>query len=373
MSPRCGRRRSWSSRRSRRIETISRRTTRVPTASSRSRSTPTSSSLSSNGSLLQATDRGERVSPRIVERLGRRLSLGSLSLPLLSRVLIGSVGLSVLVAAAFALALLAMPDLRSSTNAQAHSKDVSTATLELERVVNELESSLRGYVSGSGRGYLASWQQGRRSLPAAVTRVERLVASQPAQSQQAGQLATDTHAYVTEYGLPLLEIFRKAPNVARSDEATREGLFRISTIRQELAGLLASEDNLTSARSASAKREAARAVSVGIAALFLAAALLLAFAVFLAHGVVRPVRLVPRRGVPRRRASRVRTHRAEGRALRSRAAAPGRGARDRRRGAEAPVRRLGRRPPAPRPRRPRPPRAGLREPARQCRQVLAGG
>ena len=90
----------------------------------------------------------------------------------------------------------------------------------------------------------------------------------------------------------MLEIFRKAPNVARSDEATREGLFRISTIRQELAGLLASEDNLTSARSASAKREAARAVSVGIAALFLAAALLLAFAVFLAHGVVRPVRLV---------------------------------------------------------------------------------
>jgi len=232
------------------------------------------------------------VSPRVVQRLGRRLSSASLSLPLLSRVLIGSLGLSVLVAAAFALALLAMSDLRSSTNAQAHSKDVSTATLELERVVNELESSLRGYVSGSGRGYLASWQQGRRSLPAAVTRVERLVASQPAQSQQAGQLATDTHAYVTEYGLPLLEIFRKAPNVARSDEATREGLFRISTIRQELAGLLASEDNLTSARSASAKREAARAVSVGIAALFLAAALLLAFAVFLAHGVVRPVRLV---------------------------------------------------------------------------------
>jgi signal transduction histidine kinase len=159
-------------------------------------------------------------------------------------------------------------------------------------VVNELESSLRGYVSGSGRGYLSSWQQGRRSLSAALARVERLVASQPAQSQQADQLAKNTHAYVTEYGLPLLEIYRKAPNVARSDEATREGLLRINAIRHELAGLLAGEDNLASTRAASAKREAARAVSVGISALALAAALLFAFAVFLAHGVVRPVRLV---------------------------------------------------------------------------------
>src|SRR5439155_15980739 len=181
MSPRCGRRRSWSSRRSRRIETISRRTTRVPTASSRSRSTPTSSSLSSNGSLLQATDRSERVSPRVVERLGRRLSLRSLSLPLLSRVLIGSLGLSVLVAAAFALALLAMSDLRSSTNAQAHSKEVSTATLELERVVNDLESSLRGYVNSGQGTYLSSWQHARRTLPTALRQVQELVAAQPAQ------------------------------------------------------------------------------------------------------------------------------------------------------------------------------------------------
>src|SRR5439155_9492540 len=250
-SPRCGRRRSWSSRRSRRIETISRRTTRVPTASSRSRSTPTSSSLSSNSSLLQATDRSERVSPRVVQRLGRRLSSASLSLPLLSRVLIGSLGLSVLVAAAFALALLAMSDLRSSTNAQAHSKDVSTATLELERVVSELDVSLRGYVvSGSAR-FLSSWQHGRRALPEALRRIEQLVASQPAQRRQARLLAKATRAYVTEYGLPLIEIFKVSPQVARLPAATQEGLRRITEIRRDLGGLLGGEDRLASARQAS--------------------------------------------------------------------------------------------------------------------------
>src|SRR4051794_3785842 len=104
-----------------------------------------SSSPSSDSSLQHATDRHERVSPRAFERLGRRLSRRTASLPLLSRVLIGSAGLAVLVAAAFVVLLIAMSDLRSSTNTQARSKDVSTATLELERVVNDLESSLRYY------------------------------------------------------------------------------------------------------------------------------------------------------------------------------------------------------------------------------------
>ena len=215
-----------------------------------------------------------------------------MSLPLLSRVLLGSAGLAVLIGAAFALALLAMSDLRSSTNAQAHSKDVSTATLDLERVVNELESSLRGYFNSGKHGYLAAWRQARRSLPVALARVDRLVADEPAQRRQARRLANSTYAYVTEYGVPLIEIYDKAPQVARSGDVAGEGLTRISDIRQELTNLLATEDNLASKREASAKREAARAVSVGVAVLVLAAALLLAFGVFLAHGVVRPVRLV---------------------------------------------------------------------------------
>jgi signal transduction histidine kinase len=214
------------------------------------------------------------------------------SLPLLSRVLLGSTGLAVLIGATFALALLAMSDLRSSTNAQAHSKEVSTATLELERVVNELDSSLRGYVNSGQRTYLSSWQQARRTLPTALRQVQELVAAQPAQKYQVGLLGKGTRAYVTEYGLPLMEIFKVSPRVARLPDATNEGVTRITIIRHHLTSLLATEDRLASTREASAKREAARAVSVGVAALVLAAALLLAFGVFLAHGVVRPVRLV---------------------------------------------------------------------------------
>jgi signal transduction histidine kinase len=230
--------------------------------------------------------------PGVVGRLGERLSRRTGSLPLLSRLLIGSAVLAVLVGAAFALALLAVSDLRSATNAQAHSKDVSTATLELERVVNELESSLFGYVNSGARIYLAQWRQGKRDLPSALGRLDKLVASEPRQAAKAKQLGAETHAYVSEYGMPLIAIFKVSPDVARSGDATREGILRINAIRRGLTGLLASEDDLASQSEASAKREAARAVTSGIAALFLAAALLVLFGIFVAHGVVRPVRTV---------------------------------------------------------------------------------
>ena len=206
--------------------------------------------------------------------------------------MIGSAGLSVLVATAFVVMLIAISDLRSSTNAQAQAKDVSTATLDLERVVNELETNFRGYIiSGSDR-FLSSWQDARRALPGAIGRLEKLVGSQPDELKDVRRLAADTRAYVNEYGLPIIAIFRVSPDAARSSDVTQEGLFRVGTIRDELSRLLSSADRLASKREGSAKREATSAVSAGIVALVMAGGLLFAFGFFLARGVVRPVRLV---------------------------------------------------------------------------------
>jgi signal transduction histidine kinase len=230
--------------------------------------------------------------PGVFERLGERLSRRTGSLPLLSRLLIGSAVLAVLVGAAFALALLAVSDLRSSTNAQAHSKEVSTATLELERVVNQLQSSLLGYVNSGAQVYLTQWRQARAGLPGSLAGLKKLVASQPEQVAQAQQLATETHNYVNDYGVPLIAIYKVSPAVARQPEATQEGIRQITAIRGGLSDLLAAEDRLASQSEQSAKREASRAITSGIAALIMAAALLILFGIFVAHGVVRPVRTV---------------------------------------------------------------------------------
>ena len=206
--------------------------------------------------------------------------------------MVGSAGLAVIVAGTFAVLLVAMSDLRSSNNAQARSKDVSTATLELERVVNELDVSLRSFVVSGNRHFLADWQKARAALPPAVARLEQHVAAQPEEKSRAIRLAMMTHDYIHDYGVPLIAIYQLRHEAARSPVATKEGLFRIDAIHKQLGTLLAGENNLASARAASAKREATRAVGIGVAELVITAALLVLFSVFLAHGVVRPVRMV---------------------------------------------------------------------------------
>jgi signal transduction histidine kinase len=207
-------------------------------------------------------------------------------------VIAGSLLITVLVAATFVVLLVAMSHLRSSTSEQARSKDVTAGTLALERVVNQLETSLRAYVATENEGLLVSWRQGRADLPSTISGLRELVEGQPSQSRQVDQLATLIREYITEYGLPLIAIARVDAQAARAPVATQEGLFRISTIRNHLNQLLASEDALASARTDSARSEADRAVRLSIAALGVSAGLLLLFAVFLARGIVRPVRNV---------------------------------------------------------------------------------
>ncbi len=226
-------------------------------------------------------------------RAVRRLKHATDSLSLLARVIAGSVVLAVLVAGAFGILLITTSHLRHSTNEQAQSRNLTKATLGLERVVNELEVGLRSYViSDADNRFLSSWRQGRADLPAAIASVEQLIPHEIARQHEVERLAALIRAYINEYGLPLITIAQISPGVARSPVATRQGLTRIDAIRGQLAKLLADEDTLAAAYAASAKHEAARAVRIGVVALAAAAALLVGFGAFLARGVARPVRMV---------------------------------------------------------------------------------
>ena len=83
------------------------------------------------------------------------------SAPIATRVL-GAIGiLAVLVAIAFAVVLLAMSNLRSSTDEQVQANRVTASTLRLERVVDELEESLRSFVLTRNDRIRQSWNAGR--------------------------------------------------------------------------------------------------------------------------------------------------------------------------------------------------------------------
>jgi signal transduction histidine kinase len=226
---------------------------------------------------------------RPLERIFRRLVEGVSSAPIAARVL-GAIGvLAVLVAVAFALVLLAMANLRGSTDAQVQANRVTASALRLERVVDELEQSLRGFVLTRNAGLLAGWNRARDDLPAAIVDLERRVEEQPAQALRVRAIVEHARAYVADYGIPLTAIALESPAAALSDAATTEGLTRIGEIRRGLARVLVEEDELISRRASSARSEANRAVVLGTFALGASGILLLLVMGYLVRSVARPV------------------------------------------------------------------------------------
>ena len=221
-----------------------------------------------------------------------RAAAGVDEAPIAARVL-GAIGvLAVLVATAFAIVLLAMSNLRSSTDEQVQANKVTAATLRVERVVDELEESLRGFVLTRNKRIRESWHRARRDLGAAIADLEREVARQPEQAQLTRSVVSEIRAYVSDYGELLIAIAVESPADALSATATREGLTRIGIVRKGLSRLLADEDRLVSTHASSARSRATRAILVGSLALGASGLLLLLVMGYLVRAVARPVRNV---------------------------------------------------------------------------------
>ncbi len=221
-----------------------------------------------------------------------RLKEWMTSRSLLSRGVAGSAVLAVLVTVAFGVMLVTVSDLRHSTNVQAQSRSINTATLGLEQIVDELEMSLRAYIVSGNDRFRTSWRHARGRVPAAIQKVQTRLAQQPLQRRRAAELSTMIELYVQEYGMPLIAIFRDRPAIARSPVATQEGLRQLTAIRAKFEQLLAGEATLASADTTSAERQASEAVEIGVAAVVATAGLLALYGIFLARGIAKPVRTV---------------------------------------------------------------------------------
>lgn len=239
------------------------------------------------GAADRAASRRRR-SPSAAGGYLRRLLITSI--PLVPRVVLASALLAALVASAFAVLVLAVSALRTTTDQATHSKDVSVATLTLARDVADLEAGLRGYVLTRIPRFLKPWNDARRSMPRDVENLKRLVAGDPVQRARVLELSAMVQGYVTDYGAPLVAITKISPAAARASVATAEGRRRFEAIRSRLSRVLDHEDVLAKRRVASAKSQAHDAIELGLGALGVCAVLILLFGADLARGVARPVR-----------------------------------------------------------------------------------
>ena len=208
------------------------------------------------------------------------------------RVIVASGALALLVVAAFGVLVYAVSTLDDATKRERHAKAVTSVTLQLENLVLDLETGLRGFVLTGNRDFLKPWTSARRALPERLTAFERLASTTGEQRRRARELATLINQYLYDYSIPVVGLVREVPAATRTDVVKLEGTLRIDRIRSRFARFLTAENELAAMRTSSAQRRSDQAIALAVAGLIASAILITGFGLYLARAIARPVREV---------------------------------------------------------------------------------
>ena len=214
------------------------------------------------------------------------------SLSLSTRMIAASAVLALLVAGVFALLIHAVLTLDDARDREARSKEVTAAGVELEKLVIDFESGLRGVVLTGDSRFLRPAEAGRRQLPRQIGELERLVAGDPAQRRRVQALRVAIDDYVSDYLIPIGTIARDNPDAVRTSLATEEAKRRTDAIRATFNQLLATEDARAAASAESAETQSRRAIVLGAGGLVAVALLIVLFGLYLVRSTAYPVRNV---------------------------------------------------------------------------------
>jgi signal transduction histidine kinase len=212
---------------------------------------------------------------------------------LTTRLLLATGVVAAIVTTAFAFLFVAMTSVHRARDMATHSAEESYVARDVRRMLGDIETSQRGYLITGDRSFLAPWESARQKLPERLATLRTMV-DDPDQATRAKQLETDALSYVDEYAVPLVEAASRGEAWVRSLPASAEGKQRMDALRQQLDAFLSTELSLSLAEQVKADRNYQRATivaAVGLGASLLVTAL---STVYLARGVVGPVRRTAR-------------------------------------------------------------------------------
>jgi signal transduction histidine kinase len=211
---------------------------------------------------------------------------------LVTQITAAAVVVATVVAIAFIVAIVTTLDLRRSTSRETHSKDVVAATLTAQNLVVDLETGVRGYVISRKQQFLQPWRTASGQWPAAIDRLETLVANDKVETYRARTVAQLVQSYQTDYAQPVIFIAGIAPTQAIAEIASSEAKRRIDAIRGQLGQILVVEAQRSRTRAATAKSLEHREIAAALVGLGASAALVLLFGAWIARSVARPIRTV---------------------------------------------------------------------------------
>jgi CHASE3 domain sensor protein len=219
----------------------------------------------------------------IVVRTDRSRSLSG-------RLIAGSALLALLVAAAFGVLVFAVTTLDDATKRERHARTVSAQTLQLQKLVLDLDTGLRGFVLTGKNDFLAPWMSARAALPHRLKTFRRLASTTPAERRRAATLVSSINQYVNDYAVPVVVIAQTNPAASRTQVVSHEGALQLAAVRNHFADFLSTENALAAARTSAARRHSDEAIAAAVAGLIASALLITGFGLYLTRSIARPVR-----------------------------------------------------------------------------------
>ena len=192
-------------------------------------------------------------------------------------------------AVVFAVMFLAITGLRQRSLDARHSQQVIATANELQTLVIDLETGMRGFAITHQKSFLDPWNRARQRYPDATNALVRLTRDSKEQHERALAIQDSIDNYFNDYSRPLVDFIRRNPDVAARLVSFEPAARRTTAIRGQFDEFLRAEAALGSTRDEQASITAEHALVVGGIGLGTALLLILLAAVYVNRAVARPV------------------------------------------------------------------------------------
>jgi signal transduction histidine kinase len=206
------------------------------------------------------------------------------------RMWLASAALALLVGAAFTALILAVSAQREATEREGRSKDVTAASLRLEKLVSDVETGFLGFTVTRRESFLGPFVAAQKEVRPQLSRLQSLAAEDDSQRARARELAALVDEYVFFFVAPLLPNLREEPAIASDEGFAVTNKRYTDRIRTLFVQFRAAEDRLAARASTDAEERTQLAVLVGALAVGASMALITLFGIVLARSIGRPIR-----------------------------------------------------------------------------------
>ncbi len=211
---------------------------------------------------------------------------------LVTRIALAAIGVGLGLALVFVVLFLGITGLRHRSLEARHSQQVIATANQLQTLVIDLETGVRGFAITGDRSDLLPWSRAQRRYPAAIKTLDELTRDNPTQHRRALAIKRAINTYLSDYSQPLVRFMLRNPNLVGPIvvQDVRRAAPRIQAIRDEFSQFLSAERAVGNRRDARAHATARNALVVGGIGFGAALLLILLGALYVNRAVAAPMR-----------------------------------------------------------------------------------